>query len=75
MTKDMTYLAKQILPAMIEDGIVDTYLNASESKRIDILDLYVEAWNKKSEQFKELFFTDTKFRTDVIKSTWDILKK
>ena len=74
MTKDMTYLANQILPAMIEDGI-DNYLNASDSKRIEILDLYVEAWNKKSEQFKELFFTDTKFRTDVIKSTWDILKK
>ena len=52
MTKEMTYLAKQIIPAMIEDGIVDNYINASESKRIEILDLYVEAWNKKSKKFK-----------------------
>ena len=74
-TEKMTYLAKQILPAIIEDGLAEHYLNADESQRRDIADAYVEAWHKKNEQFKELFFTNTKFRTEVISSVFDILKK
>ncbi len=71
----MAYLAKQIIPAIIEDGLAEHYLNANKRQRRDIANAYIEAWNKKNEQFKELFFTNTKFRTEVVSSVFDILKK
>ncbi len=71
--KELMLFASGVVNSIKQDGIVDTFINSSESDRVDISKAYAVNEGRKMEQFTTTYLTNTEAKQELRNSVLNSL--